>query len=165
MSNIFCPICGSPNIEIGKASATLETDSEVLLEYEVKTCGCRDCGCPAYSKEVDDFNRAAYGEAIRKVVPGKLSLTEIRGLPRIYDIPRKEFRIVMGIPTQRVKENGETEDFKIFNGDLPNYKEEERLRAVKEDPKKWIEFLKLSENKIDKKVFKKSMEAAKARVK
>lgn len=155
-----CPVCGSEDIYIGKGTATItDKDNNVLTQFEARTCTCDECGAPIYCEEVDRFNRLADAQAKRELHPYLLTLTEIRGLPIRYAIPRKWFKAVMGIPSKHTYHDDPV-PFRIFDGELPTYEEEERLRAIHDDPKHYVEFLKLAEGKIPREVFDKSMEKA-----
>ena len=159
MKDVICPGCGKA-VPVKDAMASLETDDRVLLEYTIKSCFCHDCKLPLYSKEVEDFNRAASGEAMRKVIPGMLSLKTIRGLPRRYDISRSDFKKVMGIAKEVKIDEYEWVAHRIFDGELPTESEEERLQLIDKDPKVYIEFLKLAKDVISAEAYERSMQKA-----
>lgn len=155
-----CPVCGAEDVHIGTGAAHITDDeNQSLLDYTVWTCTCHSCGAPIYNKEMEALNRIADAEATRTIFADRLSLKQIRGLPIKYAIPRKEFCSVMGVP-KTVMDDIDEVPFKLFDGDLPDMKLERRLRSVYSDPKQWVEFLKLAENRIPKDVFDKSMEKA-----
>jgi len=158
----ICPVCGAENLYIDKATGSLVEDGKTLVQYETRTCACRECGTPVFNEKVDEFNRLAAAKAIRSIFP-RLSLKTIRGLPIRYGISRQDFCIVMGVP-KTISSEGDTVKFKLFEGDLPDEKLEQRLAEIDRDPKVWIEFLKLAEKKLSKEAFEKSMEKAKGMV-
>lgn len=161
VENKVCPSCGAEDvwIDTGKGNLVDADTLENLVDYEVKVCTCRKCGSPVYSKKVELFNRIALGEALRKFNPNRLSLKQIRGLPVKYGISRADFKKVMGIPKYHMFEGDEVE-YQVFEGEAPDYDLEKRLRSIYDNPKYYVEFLKLAKGKISDEAYDKSMAKA-----
>lgn len=155
-----CPVCGAENVHIDLGTAHLvDEDNKNLLDYKIWTCTCHSCGAPVYNEKMEEQNRKLDAEAVRALSSGRLSLKQIRGLPQRYAISRKDFCSVMAVP-KTVMDDLDEVPFRMFDGDLPDTKLEERLTAVYFDPKKWIEFLGMAKDRLDKAAYEKSYNKA-----